>query len=212
MSSDSNAAKEAPKEAQSYTDWVKSGYSKLPGFSHSSAEPSEDQKKQLYHSLPHEQKEKQTYTEWVKSGYNNQYERWMPWIEDQYLAWFGKDNKASYATKDTLGKTKVTGVDQVDKLQDDVNNLVGNQVGKDGLLQPLGDMAGKEGINRAERGGKDDSGSYGGPAASVTDPMAKTAKSGADGLTGGAQAAGETATDGVKGAGGYIGGMFGGKK
>lgn len=101
MSSDSNAAKEAPKEAQSYTDWVKSGYSKLPGFSHSSAEPSEDQKKQLYHSLPHEQKEKQTYTKWVKSGYNNQYERWMPWIEDQYLAWFGKDNKASYATKGT---------------------------------------------------------------------------------------------------------------
>jgi hypothetical protein len=23
----------------------------------------------------------------------------MPWIEDKYLAWFGKDNKASYATK-----------------------------------------------------------------------------------------------------------------
>lgn len=23
----------------------------------------------------------------------------MPWIEDQYLYYFGKDNKASYATK-----------------------------------------------------------------------------------------------------------------
>ena len=33
--------------------------------------------------------------------YNSQYERWMPWIEDQYLSWFGKDNKASYAAKGT---------------------------------------------------------------------------------------------------------------
>ena len=90
---------EAPKQQQSYTDWVKSGYSKLPGFTHSTEEPSDDQKKELYDSLPQEQKEKQSYTEWVKSGYNNQYEKWMPWIEDQYLAWFGKDNKASYATK-----------------------------------------------------------------------------------------------------------------
>ena len=84
----------------------------------------------------------------------------MPWIEDKYLAWFTKDNKASYATKDSLGKTKVTGVDQVDNLQDGVNNLAAGQVGKGGLLQPVGDMASKEGVNRAERQGKDDSGSY----------------------------------------------------
>lgn len=44
--------------------------------------------------------QKQTYGEWLKEAYNNGYERWMPWIEDQYLKWFGKgDNKASYATK-----------------------------------------------------------------------------------------------------------------
>jgi hypothetical protein len=43
---------------------------------------------------------KQTYSEWAKSTYNDQYEKWMPWIEDQYLKWFGKgDNKAAYATK-----------------------------------------------------------------------------------------------------------------
>jgi len=35
----------------------------------------------------------------TKYYYNQQYERWMPWIEDKYLAWFGTDNKASYATK-----------------------------------------------------------------------------------------------------------------
>jgi len=37
--------------------------------------------------------------ETTKYYYNKQYERWMPWIEDKYLAWFGTDNKASYATK-----------------------------------------------------------------------------------------------------------------
>ena len=65
----------------------------------SQTEPSEEEKKKMYDSLPAEHREKQTYTEWVKEGYNNQYNKWMPWLEDQYLAWFGKDNKASYATK-----------------------------------------------------------------------------------------------------------------
>lgn len=47
--------------------------------------------------------QKQTYAEWAKHTYNDQYEKWMPWIEDQYLKWFGKgDNKASYATKGKL--------------------------------------------------------------------------------------------------------------
>lgn len=64
--------------------------------------PSEDQKKAIYEGLSDEQKGKQTYTEWVKDAYNNQYENWMPWIEDKYLAWFGTDNKASYATKGIL--------------------------------------------------------------------------------------------------------------
>lgn len=61
--------------------------------------PSEDQKKAMYEGLSEDQKQKQTYTEWVKDAYANQYENWMPWIEDKYLAWFGTDNKASYATK-----------------------------------------------------------------------------------------------------------------
>jgi hypothetical protein len=201
------------------------------------SEPSEDQKKDMYNNLSAEQKHKQTYSEWVKDGYNNQYEKWMPWIEDKYLSWFGNDNKASYATKgtcvfnaklfqslyeapglsltrftDTLNKTKITGIDQVDQLQGDVNNLVGNQVGKGGLLKPIGDMASKEGINRAERGGKDESGSYGGPASGVSDPVIKNAKAGGEGVAGAAQSAGSTVTEGAKGAGGYIGGMFGGGK
>jgi hypothetical protein len=37
--------------------------------------------------------------EWAKNTYNDQYEKWMPWIEDMYLKWFTKDNKTSYATK-----------------------------------------------------------------------------------------------------------------
>jgi len=176
------------------------------------SEPSEDQKKKMYDSLPQEQKDKQSYTEWAKSYYNDQYEKWMPWIEDKYLAWFGKDNKASYVAKDTLDKSKVTGISQVDKLQDDVNGLVSNQVGKDGLLRPLGDLASKEGINRAERGGKDDAGSYGGPAAGFSDPVIKNAKGAGEGVAGGAQSAGNTVTDGAKSTGGYLGGMFGGGK
>lgn len=40
--------------------------------------------------------------EWAKNTYNDQYEKWMPWIEDMYLKWFTKDNKASYATKGSL--------------------------------------------------------------------------------------------------------------
>jgi hypothetical protein len=66
------------------------------------AEPTEEQKKQIYDGLPEEQKKKQTYVEWAKEVYHNQYEKWMPWIEDQYLKWVGKgDNKASYVTKST---------------------------------------------------------------------------------------------------------------
>lgn len=41
----------------------------------------------------------QTYSEWASQKYNQQYESWMPWIEDKYLSWFTKDNKTSYATK-----------------------------------------------------------------------------------------------------------------
>lgn len=37
--------------------------------------------------------------EWTKATYNDQYEKWVPWLEDTYLRWFTKDNKASYATK-----------------------------------------------------------------------------------------------------------------
>lgn len=41
----------------------------------------------------------QTYREWAGQKYNQQYESWMPWVEDKYLSWFTKDNKTSYATK-----------------------------------------------------------------------------------------------------------------
>jgi len=170
-------------------------------------EPTQAQTKEMYNNLPKEQKKKQTYTEWLKENYNYQYERWMPWIEDQYLKWFGKgDNKASYATKDTLNKSKITGVKQVDQIQDDVHNLVGNQLGENGLLAPIGNLASKEGINRAERGGKDDKGSYGGPAAGYSDPVIQNAKGAGEGLAGGAQAVGGGIVDGVKGAGGLFGG------
>jgi hypothetical protein len=58
---------------------------------------------------------------------------------------------------DSLDKTKVTGIEPVDKAQDGVNNLVTGQLGQGGALQGVGDAFSKEGVNRAERGGKDDS-------------------------------------------------------
>lgn len=65
------------------------------------------------------------------------------------------------------------------------------QFGQDGMLQPVGDAFSKEGVNRVERQGKDDSGSYApGPAGSVVNPL----------------------VDGGKAAGGYVGGIFGGGK
>ncbi|KAI1263607.1 hypothetical protein F5Y18DRAFT_122879 [Xylariaceae sp. FL1019] len=109
---------------------------------------------------PQTEAEKQSYIEWAKQKYGEQYEAWMPWIEDTFLKYFTKDNKASYATREQLDKTKVTGVKQVDNIQDGVNNLVTGQVGQGGILQPVGDMLSKEGVNRTERQGKDDQGGY----------------------------------------------------
>ncbi|KAI9640758.1 hypothetical protein NHQ30_011067 [Ciborinia camelliae] len=179
----------------------------------SAPEHTDEQKKQFYDNLSDDQKQKQTYTDWVKEAYNEQYEKWMPWIEDQYLKWFGKgDNKASYATKDALSKTKVTGISKIDQIQDDVHNLVGNQLGENGLLAPIGNLAGEEGINRMERNGKDDDGSYGGPTSTFTNPIVQNAKARGQGVVGGAKRAGEGLAAGVMGAGDYVGGMFGAKQ
>jgi hypothetical protein len=43
--------------------------------------------------------------EWTKEQYNKQYEKWVPWLEDMYLHYFTKDNKASYTAK---GKTSTS--------------------------------------------------------------------------------------------------------
>lgn len=60
---------------------------------------SAEQQKGKVPELSAEEKKKQTWGEYGSQVYNEQYERWMPWIEDFYLRWFTKDNKASYATK-----------------------------------------------------------------------------------------------------------------
>ncbi|PSN67985.1 hypothetical protein BS50DRAFT_572962, partial [Corynespora cassiicola Philippines] len=145
-----------------------------------------------------------TYKQQASEYYNRQYDNWVPWLEDQYLKWFTKDNKASYATKQQLDKTKVTGVEQVDNLQDGVNNLVTGQVGQGGLLQPIGDGLSKEGINRAERGGKDEQGRP----IEGQGPLGGYGESAVDGL----KSAGGGVADGAKSAGGWVGGIWGGKK
>ncbi|GLI72460.1 hypothetical protein PoHVEF18_000637 [Penicillium ochrochloron] len=138
--------------------------------------------------------QKQTYSEWVRDTYNDQYEKWMPWIEDQYLKWFGKgDNKASYATKD-----------QVDNIQDDTSNLIGNQVGDKGLLAPVGQFASREGVNRAERSGKDDSGSYMGPAAGLLEKGKEGASSAGSDLAQGAESIQNITIGNIPGARGVL--------
>lgn len=63
-------------------------------------------------------------------------------------------------------------------------------------------MASKDGVNRAERGGKDDKGSYApGSFGDVANPVAE-----------GAKGVGNTLVDGGKSAGGYASGIWGGKK
>lgn len=85
----------------------------------------------------------------------------------------------------------MTGISQVDTLQDGVNNLVAGQVGQGGVAQPVGDVASREGMTRAERQGKDDTGGYlPGAAKPVNDVVG--------GVTGGLQS-------GVQGAGGLLG-------
>ncbi|KAG5656672.1 hypothetical protein KAF25_010225 [Fusarium avenaceum] len=146
--------------------------------------------------------------EWTKATYNDQYEKWVPWLEDTYLRWFTKDNKASYATKQNLDKTKVTGIEQIDNLQDGVNNLAGGQVGQGGLLQPVGDLASKEGINRTERQGKGNDGSY----VNKDTPGAGALNSTANAVVGGGKGAAEGLQGVGQGVGNTVGGLLGGSK
>ena len=117
-----------------------------------------------------------------------------------------------------MNKTKVTGIKQVDQIQDDVHNLIGNQIGENGVLAPVGNLVSKEGINRAERKGKEEDGSYG-----VAAQFGEGAKNAGETVAGGAQTAGESVVggaqtvgggvaDGVKGGAGMVGGLFGGGK
>jgi|GraSoiStandDraft_32_1057276.scaffolds.fasta_scaffold1485270_2 hypothetical protein len=61
--------------------------------------PTDKQKKQVFEGLSAEPRGKQSYCEWAKEAYHDAYDKWVPWLEDKYLALFGKDNKASYVTK-----------------------------------------------------------------------------------------------------------------
>ena len=99
---------------------------------------------------------------------------------------------------DTLDKSKVTGVAPVDKLQDGVNSTLSGQVGQGGLFQPVGDAASKEGVNRAERGGKDDSGSYIGAAGGKASEYGQ----GAAGALGNAGSSVGSSVTGILGGGG----------
>ncbi|KAK3320146.1 hypothetical protein B0T19DRAFT_468356 [Cercophora scortea] len=146
--------------------------------------------------------------EWAKDQYNRQYEKWVPWLEDMYLYYFTKDNKASYTTHQNLDKTKITGIEQVDTLQDGLHGLVAGQVGQGGLAQPIGDLASREGATRAERNGKDAKGGYIPEAAG---PVAKGGNAVVGGVAEGGKEVAGAAQSGLKSVGSLLGG-FGGQK
>lgn len=101
-----------------------------------------------------------------------------------------------------LDKSKVTGIEQVDTLQDGVNNVAAGQVGQGGLLQPLGDAVSKEGFNRTERQGKDDSGGY----TPADLPGASAVGSAAGNVSEGGKAVAGKVGEGLSGVGGLLGG------
>ncbi|KAK0712916.1 hypothetical protein B0T26DRAFT_715685 [Lasiosphaeria miniovina] len=146
----------------------------------------------------------------AKNQYNKQYEKWVPWLEDLYLRYFTKDNKASYTARENLDKTKVTGVKQVDTLQDGVNDLVSGQIGQGGLGQSVGDLASREGMSRAERSGKDNKGEYistDGTAAVV--PGGSTVAGAGNAVAGGAASGAQQAAAGVQSGVKSVGGLMG---
>lgn len=94
----------------------------------------------------------------------------------------------------------------MDKIQDDASNLVGNQVGDKGLLAPVGQFASKEGVNRAERNGKDDSGSYMGSATGLVEKGKEGASSAGSGLARGAESVQNMTIGNIPGARGVLSG------
>lgn len=71
-------------------------------------------------------------------------------------------------------------------------------------MAPVGQFASKEGINRAERNGKDESGSHGGPATSYLDAGKESASNAGSGLAKGAESAQNVAAGGLNSAKGFL--------
>lgn len=62
---------------------------------------------------------------------------------------------------DNLNKTKITGDENIDGVQDGVNKGVTGQFEKGGALEGVGNLTSKEVFTRSERGGKNESGKFG---------------------------------------------------
>jgi len=71
---------------------------------------------------------------------NSYYESTMRWIENTYLKWFG-ENRTSYGVKETLRQGEVSGNKDIDGVQRQVGDTIGNQFGKDGVGEGVGKIA-----------------------------------------------------------------------
>jgi hypothetical protein len=59
----------------------------------------EDRRAQRYDNM-HPDSEESRFG-WLKDAIYAKYEAWAPWLEDMYLKYFTRDNKASYVTRGT---------------------------------------------------------------------------------------------------------------
>lgn len=83
-------------------------------------------------------------------------------------------------------------------------------MGQGGLLQPAGDYASQEGLNRVERQGKDEQGRYATGTQAV--PGGEAVEDVVSGAAEGGKSAGTAMADGAKNTGSFVGGLWGGGK
>jgi len=78
----------------------------------------------------------------TKKKSDSYYDATWRWIEDTYLKYFG-ENRTSYGVKESLKSTEVTGNKDIDGIQRQAGETVGNTFGANGLAGGVGDALDK---------------------------------------------------------------------
>ncbi|KAF2746589.1 hypothetical protein M011DRAFT_444825 [Sporormia fimetaria CBS 119925] len=102
--------------------------------------------------------EQKSYTQTATEYYHKQYNNWVPWMEEQYLKYFSKDNKASYGLKETLSSLPQSSDPDIQKIQSGLSSLVSQQIGQGGVGEPVGDEMSAQITEQERRGSGSGSG------------------------------------------------------